>query len=429
MRRLSSSLRRSVLLRAVRVIALAAVAVLAGAPQPGPASGQAAPMTRAEVRRQAEALAALGRAMFADPSLSASGRLACASCHSEADAFGPPNALAVQLAGPDMKQPGLRAVPSLKYLEAVPPFTAHFFDSPDEADESVDNGPTGGLTWDGRADRGQDQARIPLLSPFEMANADPAAVVARARAAGYGEALERIYGAAVMDSDEAAFVAIVKAFEVFEQDDRTFYPYSSKYDAYLAGTASLTAAEARGLALFDDPAKGNCASCHISGRGFDGTPPQFTDFGMIAIGVPRNPEIPANADPAYYDLGLCGPLRTDFKDRDDYCGLFRTPTLRNVALRHSFFHNGRFHTLKEVLEFYVQRDTNPERFYPRAADGSIRKFDDLPAAYQANINFDPPFDRHPGDAPALNDAEIADVIEFLRTLTDGYGMAAPDATQ
>ena len=65
-------------------------------------------------------------------------------------------------------------MPSLMYLQAVPPFSEHYFESDDEGDESIDNGPTGGLTWDGRVDRGRDQAKIPLLSPFEMANASVA---------------------------------------------------------------------------------------------------------------------------------------------------------------------------------------------------------------------------------------------------------------
>jgi cytochrome c peroxidase len=141
---------------------------------------------------------------------------------------------------------------------------------------------------------------------------------------------------------------------------------------------------------------------------------------MIALGVPRNPAIPANADPTYFDLGLCGPLRTDFSDRSDYCGLFKTPSLRNVALRKSFFHNGAFHDLRKAVAFYATRDTNPERWYPRAKDGSIQEYDDLPAADRANLNSDPPFGGKPGDKPALNDAEIDDVVAFLRTLTDGY---------
>jgi cytochrome c peroxidase len=69
------------------------------------------------------ALAELGRKMFFDPSLSSSGRLACASCHSPANAYGPPNNLAVQPGGSEMKSAGVRAVPSLRYLENSPKFT------------------------------------------------------------------------------------------------------------------------------------------------------------------------------------------------------------------------------------------------------------------------------------------------------------------
>jgi cytochrome c peroxidase len=380
-------------------------------------------LSRAVVYRQAEALTALGRKLFIDPALSASGKLSCASCHSPAHEFGPPDDRPVPLGGIDMTAPGLRAVPSLKYLQAVPQFTEHFFESEDDGDESVDNGPTGGLTWDGRADRGAAQALLPLLSPFEMANRDRAAVAARIRKAGYGTALSRIYGRAALKSDGAILAAALNAFEAFEQDSATFYPYSSKYDAYLGDKAELTPQEARGLALFNDPAKGNCAQCHISKRGNDGTPPQFTDYGLIAIGVPRNPAIPANADPAYHDLGLCGPLRTDLAAHPEYCGLFKTPSLRNVATRQTFFHNGVFHTLRQVMEFYVERDTDPGKWYARNPDGSVDKFDDLPAQYRDNINIDPPFDRHPGDKPALDNAGIDDVIAFLQTLTDGYSQA------
>lgn len=377
-------------------------------------------LSRAEVRRQVEELTALGRAMFVDPSLSASGKLSCGSCHDPQHGFGPADALPVQPGGGDMARFGVRAVPSLTYLQVVPPFTEHFFDSEDDSDESVDNGPTGGLTWDGRIDRGADQAAIPLLSDFEMGNAGPDEVVTKALAAGYGDALRRIYGDDVLRDRKAIYAGILKAFEAYEQDAASFYPYSSKYDAFLAGTATLTPQEARGLDLFNDPAKGNCAECHISQRGNDGTPPQFSDYGQIAIALPRNMQIPANADAAYFDLGVCGPLRTDLKDRPDYCGLFRTPSLRNVALRRTFFHNGVFHSLRDAVAFYVTRETDPGRWYPRNPDGSVRLYDDLPPQYWANINRDPPFDRHPGDAPALTDAEIDDVVAFLQTLTDGY---------
>jgi cytochrome c peroxidase len=379
-----------------------------------------APLTRPQAYERAAQLAALGRKLFADPALSASGRMACATCHDPNRAFGPPNALAVQLGGADMRQPGLRAVPSLKYLQVVPQFTEHYYESEDEGDDSVDNGPTGGLTWDGRVDRGRNQARIPLLSPFEMANTDAAAIVAKLRQAAYADDLRKIYGADIFDDADKAFDGVVEALEAFEQDYLAFYPYSSKYDAYLAGRATLSAQEARGLALFNDPDKGNCGNCHRSQRGKDGTPPQFTDYGMIAIGVPRNPAIPANAEAEFFDLGLCGPLRTDLAGHGDYCGRFVTPTLRNVALRQSFFHNGAMHTLRDAIAFYVERDTDPGKWYPRDAAGQVQKFDDLPARYRDNVNTEPPFGPRPGNVPALSAAEIDDVIAFLNTLTDGY---------
>ena len=85
-------------------------------------------------------------------------------------------------------------------------------------------------------------------------------------------------------------------------------------------------------------------------------------------------------------------------------------------VKRTFFHNGAFHSLRRVLEFYVERDRCPEKWYPRATDGRVRIYDDLPARYQSNINRDPPFDRRRSDAPALSESEIDDVIAFLETL-------------
>ncbi len=84
----------------------------------------------------------------------------------------------------------------------------------------------------------------------------------------------------------------------------------------------------------------------------------------------------------------------------------------------SFFHNGVIHSLEEAIRFYAQRDTAPQRWYGRAANGVVRKFDDLPAQYHANINNEAPFGQKPGDKPSLTEAEIRDVAAFLRTLTD-----------
>lgn len=70
----------------------------------------------------------------------------------------------------------------------------------------------------------------------------------------------------------------------------------------------------------------------------------------------------------------------------------------------------------------MQRDTHPERWYPRRANGSIEKFDDLPARWHANVNRkEVPYDRQLGQTPALDEREIDDVIAFLATLEDGWG--------
>ena len=83
-----------------------------------------------------------------------------------------------------------------------------------------------------------------------------------------------------------------------------------------------------------------------------------------------------------------------------------------------FFHNGVFRNLTQVLDFYVDRDIHPDRFYPRDAAGHVVKYDDIPPQYRANVDtVDAPFDRHPGDPPALTPAEIQDIIAFLDTLT------------
>jgi cytochrome c peroxidase len=399
-------------------------ALLACTGATAPAYRGAAYAVRSDGQRlDVAALTELGRALFFEPALSASGQTACATCHDPKFGYAPPNALAVQRAGRDGRTPGERATPSLRYLNTLPAFTEHHHDN--DGDDSIDAGPTGGHTWDGRAGSAREQARLPLLSQAEMANASAAEVVQRLQRSALATRFRAVFGTAVFDDSPRAFESLLFALEVFQQSPRDFYPFSSRYDEVLRGRAQLSAAEARGLALFNDPAKGNCASCHLSAPKPDGALPLFTDFGLIAIGVPRNAEVPANADPTYFDLGLCGPLRTDLRDRADYCGRFRTPSLRNAALRRSFFHNGALHSLRDVLRFYARRDTHPQEFYPRAADASVRKFDDLPPRYHGNVNTEPPFDRRPGDAPALTDDEIADVIAFLETLTDADLLSPP----
>jgi cytochrome c peroxidase len=137
--------------------------------------------------------------------------------------------------------------------------------------------------------------------------------------------------------------------------------------------------------------------------------------------VPRNPELAANHDPSYFDLGLCGPVRRDKMGNRKYCGLFKTPSLRNVGKRGAWFHNGRFHKLEDVVSFYAERDVAPGKWYSRDAHGKPVVYDDLPPEHRVNVDqVDAPMDRAPGDRPALTHAEVRDLVAFLRTLDDGY---------
>ncbi|HEY1991721.1 MAG TPA: cytochrome c peroxidase [Gammaproteobacteria bacterium] len=393
------------------------------------------------------AMAQLGRKLFHDPALSGSGRLSCASCHDPGHAYGPAGSAPVALGGPDLASAGFRAVPSLRYLYRQPPF-AIGPDSPGDNDQAPDLTqqarqaadktralksaaapeaaaanlvPQGGLFWDGRADTLQQQAEGPMFSHAEMDAGSAVTVAAKLKAAGYAGDLQRLFGAGIFEQPELAVSEAMFAIGRYEAEDPSFHPFSSKFDAWLAGKARFSAAEARGYAAFNDPQRGNCAACHLDRPGGDRLPPLFTDFQYEALGVPRNPAIPANRDPGFHDLGLCGPVRTDMQQQTRYCGMFLTPSLRNVATRRVFFHNGVFHTLGAVLDWYVNRDLDPARFYAKDATGKVSVYDDLPARFRANVDTtDAPFDRHPGGAPALTQAEMRDVIAFLKTLSDGY---------
>lgn len=379
-----------------------------------------APAAPAAAPRPMSDAARLGRSIFMDPSLSASGRLSCAGCHSPDHAYAPANGMAVQLGGPKLDRQGSRAVPSLRYvLNRTPRWSKEFIANVAERIREGQEPPSGGFGWDGRFDTLHEQAGFPLLAANEMANASPGDVVARLRRAAYAGEFRGVFGAGVFDDPARAYAQALFAVERFELEDPSFRPYTSKYDDYLDGKAQLSEAEQRGLALFDDPQRGNCASCHVDRKGVDGSHPLFTDYQFEALGVPRNPEIRANAARGYFDEGLCGPVRADQAAQRQYCGMFKTPTLRNVASRGAFFHNGRFHDLREALRFYVQRDTSPRLWYPPGPDGKAVKFDDLPPALRGNADvIDLPLTRGEGETPVWNEAEIDDVLAFLKTLSD-----------
>ncbi|HTQ36286.1 MAG TPA: cytochrome c peroxidase [Steroidobacteraceae bacterium] len=408
--------------------------------------------------------AQVGQKAFFDRNLSGGRNMSCSSCHDPQYAYGPPNSLAVQL-GSDPAQAGMRAVPSLRYRESTPPYD----DNAANPDGVTLASPGGGFMWDGRAPTMAAQVALPLLNPVEMNNASKADVVQAVRNGKYADLFLQAFGTGALDDTDTAFDDIGLAIQAFENEDLSFHPYSSKYDLYIYNKigGTLTAAELRGQLVFHSSATGNCSACHYTGVNFAGNQGLMTDFTYQALGAPRNDRsipgnpdpIPANDDPAYYDMGLCGPQRTDHTPAqlgtpDPYCGQFKVPVLRNVATRGAFFHNGVFHSLSQVLHFYNTRDTNPEYWYPASGGAgaplenpgwalqpayvpgaTVAKFNDLPAGEQGSVDEEVPLGtgdggdntlgggtapRAAGSMPAMTEQQIGDLICFLDTLSDGY---------
>ncbi|MEY3200679.1 MAG: hypothetical protein RIR70_229 [Pseudomonadota bacterium] len=347
---------------------------------------------------------AIGKQIFEDPSLSASGKLACASCHIAARAHADASGGFLPLGGPNMDAQGLRSSPTTHYLFAN---TAFRF---------VGNEPFGGFTWDGRADSLITQAGGPFFDAAEMANADLSELMGRVRNAGWFADFMSTYQVAMSASDQTIFEAVKTALATYELGDSDYQLFNSKFDRVQEGTATFTEQELRGLAYFNDPAKGNCAACHTSSQGSDGAKPLFTNFGYYALGVPRNLS-QRTADPQFFDLGLCGPNRKDLASRSDLCGKFKTPTLRNVELTAPYFHNAAINDLTDAVRFHVSRDTSASRWYPTVS-GVVQSYNDLPVQYHGNLTRTAPFDRNASELPALSEDEISDVVAFLKTLTD-----------
>lgn len=390
-------------------------------------------------------MARLGKGIFFDGTLSSSGRISCASCHRPQNAYGPPNDLPVMNGGANLAREGVRAVPSLMYLDRTPGFSvgpdsgegpdgagtplpsailaaAHARKTADNPAGSATNlVPQGGLFWDGRADTLQDQALGPLLNPIEMDGGSIDRVAAKLRKASYAPLFVQLFGPNIVRHSKLVVSEALFAVGRYQVESVDFHPYSSKYDAWLEGKARFSSSEARGYQIFNDPQRANCAGCHLSAPTTSRLPPLFTDHQFEALGVPRNAKLIVNRTAAYADLGVCGPIRDDMKTQRQFCGMFATPTLRNVATRHAFFHNGVYDSLGQVLDFYDFRDTKPQRVYPTAPDGRVMKYNDLPPRDRRNVDtIDAPFDRTAGAAPAMTHQEELDVIAFLRTLTDGY---------
>ena len=363
----------------------------------------------------------VGRSIFFDANLSNPPGTSCASCHDPGRAFaGNHGSLSGVAQGSRPGHFARRNSPSVLYLKYVPPF--HFAL---EDDDDVTESPIGGLSWNGRADTVAEFVRLPLFDADEMNLKSEAEVASKLRAAPYEADLVREYPGG-LDTPASAMKALGEALQAFLTSE-TMSPFTSKFDEFLRHRVELSALEMKGLKAFVDRQKGACNQCHLMYEHANRPASSlFTTYFYDAVAVPRNGAIAANADAKRYDLGLCERKQKKIPSSDaKWCGSFRIPSLRNVAVRQRFMHNGAFTSLRQAVSFYATRSTNPELWYPLGA-----QYDDVPAQYRGNVNvMSFPYNRPRGAKPALDDEDIDAIVAFLGTLTDAlYAPPRVEAT-
>ena len=391
----------------MKVPPLAAAALAAALVTPLALGLNAAPDTGAAENVALPLKEKLGGLLFNDPRLSRPAGQSCASCHEPRAGFADPDR---QIPTSEGVTPGLfgnRNSPPAAYAAFSPHF--HF-----DAGEGLY---FGGQFLDGRAATLEEQAKGPFLNPLEMANTSKQEVVDKVRRAEYAALFRQVYGPAALDDSESAYDRIADAIAAFEHT-RSFNQFSSKYDAWLAGKATLTAQERRGLDVFEREDQGNCAACHPSRPADDGTPPLFSDFSYDNLGVPKNPAnrfytLAAMHNPAgldFIDHGLGGFLGLPSED-----GKFKVPSLRNIALTAPYMHNGYFTSLRAVVDFYNTRDVKQACAGDFVAEAEALKRHCWPKPEVAdNVNSD-----ELGKL-GLSESEVDDLVAFMGTLSDGW---------
>lgn len=356
----------------------------------------------------------LGKLLFFDPQLSKERNQSCSTCHLPPSFADPENSAnpktSVVSKGSVPGKLGTRNTPSAAYTAFSPHF--HW-----DGEEGLY---IGGQFWDGREPTLKAQAKGPFLNPVEMAMISPSSVKEAVRAADnpfhprYLELFEKVYKVSLHKVNladpliaDALYDMAADAIADYEKS-REVNPFSSKYDYVLARKAKLTAQERLGLKLFNG--KGLCNKCHISTplKSPDGgiIPPLFTDFTYDNLGIPRSTN-PAIAQ-APIDLGLGGrPEIAALDPKGLQKGKFKVPTLRNIALTAPYGHNGFFATLTEIVDFYNT--------------AGIRGRWPKPEVPQ-NVNRE-----EMGDLK-LTRQEVAAIVAFMNTLSDGYGPPLPNIT-
>jgi cytochrome c peroxidase len=309
---------------------------------------------------------ALGEALYFDKRLSQDGTVSCATCHDPAMAFADSTPLAVGFGG----KIGVRNTPTV--------LNAMFSDS---------------QFWDGRAASLEEQVKQPLINPVEMGMASFDAAVARIAASHeYRQKFSKVFGGEGITID-----TIAKAIASFE---RTQLSGNAPFDRFISGDPNaITDAQKRGWELFRG--KAQCIACHT----FDSSSPFFTDFKFHNTGIAtrdkrfgslagRASEIVSRSSNKQHALNLLSHT-DDFSELGRFLvtkqakdiGAFKTPSLRDVELTAPYMHNAAEKTLLDVVRFY-------NRGGEKNANLDSRMF-----------------------ALKLTDAEMSDIVEFLRALT------------
>jgi cytochrome c peroxidase len=247
----------------------------------------------------------LGRRLFFDTKLSADNTVSCASCHAPAASFADPRRFSIGVGG---KAGGRNAPPAMNAAFHPVQF------------------------WDGRAVTLEDQAAGPIANPVEMNLAHEMCAAKINADQTYHALFDKAFGPGPVTMDK-----ITKAIASFE---RTLVSGNSPFDKYQFGgdKTAMSASAIRGLALFKDPKRGNCAVCHT----IDEKSALFADgkFHNLGVGLDARGELT--------DLGRYEQTKVE-ADK----GAFRTPTLRNIALTGPYMHDGSQKTLADVVDFYV----------------------------------------------------------------------------
>src|SRR5512140_312 len=206
-------------------------------------------------------IAELGKRLFFDTNLSDPPGQACAACHAPEVGFTGPDS-AINAGGGVYEG----AVPG-RFGNRKPPSAAYAF-GPILHFDAEGGTWQGGTFWDGRAtgwvlgDPLAEQAQGPFLNPLEQNMASATAVCLAVQGSAYASLFEATWGAGSLDCGAgvtATYEKIGRSISAYERSTEVS-PFTSKYDAYLAGRAKLSGTEQKGLELFEG--KAGCAGCH-----------------------------------------------------------------------------------------------------------------------------------------------------------------------